>query len=164
MLDRLKGLFSLAMGIRVGDDNYNDPRNTVNQPVSQQYDFGSGTGQANVLSSEEYTIAASATETLTLDDSSLEDMFGNVSNFANVKGIRVSHSPSSDASSITVGGTFTVAFTSGTDQLAISLSTGGAFGITNNQSSYAVGGGETVTLLNNDGVEQAIVSVDLLGA
>lgn len=163
-LDRLKGLFSLTMGIRIGDDNYNEPRNTINQPVSQQYDFGSTAGKANVLSSVEYTIVASATQTLILDDSSLTDVFRNVSNFANVKGIRIHHNPDSTSSSVTIGGTFTVVFTAGTDQLAIPLAAGGGFGITNNQSSYTVGAGETITILNNDGVQSAIVSVDLLGA
>lgn len=162
-LDRLKGNFSLTMGIRVGDDNYNEPRNTINQPASQQYDFGSSAGKCNVLSSVEYTIAASATQTLILDNSSLKDVFRNVSNFANIKGFRIHHDPTSSSSGITVGGTWTVVFTAGTDELAIVFAAGGGIGLTNNQSSYAVGAGETITILNNDGVESAIVSIDLLG-
>ena len=162
-LDRLSGTMTAGMAIRVGDDNYNEPRNGMNQPVTQTYAFGSGSGQANLVSSEEYTIGTSATTTLILDDSSLTDMFGNISDFASIKGIRVHHAGGSDASSITLAGTFSVNFTAGTDQLAITLNPGEFFVLSINKSAQAVGSGETLTLLNNDGSNAATVSVDLLG-
>lgn len=162
-LNVLNGGFQALMSIRAGDDNYNEPRNGMDQPVNQAYAFGSSAGQSNLISSEQYTIGTSATQTLILDDSSLTDMFGNISDFSNITAIRIHHAGASDASSVTLAGTFSVNFTAGTDQLAISLSAGDWFGLSINQSAQAVGVGQTITILNNDGSNSATVTVDLLG-
>jgi hypothetical protein len=162
-LDRLSGTVSAGLSIRVGDDNYNSPRVGLNASVSQGYAFGSSTGQANVVYSEELSTALSSTTTLTLDNSSLEDMFGNTSNFSNISAIRIQHAGTSSASSITIGGTLTVGFTAGTDQLSITLNPGDFFMLSINQSKQAVGAGETITITNNDGSNASTTSVDLLG-
>lgn len=158
----LAGNLGAESSIKVIDDNVNAPANLVNYAVSQTYSFGTSAGQANVISSEEYSINASATQTLVLDDSSLADMFGNVADFSNVKGIRIQHKTSSTSTGITIGGTFTVAFTAGTDQLAISLAAGGFFAFSDNQVALAVGSAETITITADSG-NTAIVTVDLLG-
>jgi len=158
----LAGNLAATSSIKVIDDNVNNPAITVNYATSQTYSFGTSAGQANVISSESYSLAASATQTLILDDSSLADMFGNVADFSNIKGIRIQHSTDSTSTGITVGGTFTVAFTSGTDQLAMSLAAGGFLNFSDNQVSLAVGSGETITIVADSG-NTALFTVDLLG-
>ena len=158
----LTGNLGVESSIKVTDDNVNAPANTVNYPVSQTYAFGTSAGQANVISSESYSIAASATQTLVLDDSSLTDMFGNVADFSNVKGIRIQHATNSTSTGITIGGTFTVAFTAGTDELAMSLAAGGFLAFSDNLVALAVGSGETITIVADSG-NTAIVTIDLLG-
>jgi len=158
----LTGNFSADSSIKVIDDNVNNPAISVNYSVSQTYSFGTSAGQANVISSEEYSLAASGTQTLVLDDSSLADMFGNVADFSNIKGIRIQHSNSSTSTGITIGGTFTVAFTAGTDQLAVSLAAGGYIAFSDNAVVLAVGSGETITITADSG-NTALFTVDLLG-
>ena len=158
----LTGNLGVDSSIKVIDDNVNNPAISVNYSVSQTYTFGTSAGQANVISSEEFSISASATQTLVLDDSSLTDMFGNIADFSNIKGIRIQHTTGSASTGITIGGTFTVAFTAGTDQLAISLAAGGFFAFSDNQVSLAIGAGQTITITADSG-NTATVTVDLLG-
>jgi len=158
----LTGNLGAISSITITDDQVSTPKLPANYAVNQTYSFGTTAGKANVLNSKNYSLAASGTTTLVLDDSSLEDMFGNIADFSNIKGIRIQHSPDSTSTGITIGGTFTVAFTTGTDELAISLAAGGFFAFSDNQVALAVGSAETIKIVADSG-NTALFTVDLIG-
>jgi hypothetical protein len=163
-LNILKGSTSAQCSVRVGDDNYNEPRNNINQPVNQGFNFGNGVGEAQVLYSVQLTIPISTTQTFVLDNSSLEDIFGNLSNFADVRYCRVQHSGGSLSDGVSLGGTFLDNAMASGGTFLFAMKETDYFNFSVNRSPKAVGSGETVTLENTDATNEAIVSLDLLGA
>ena len=160
----IQGSVSAACNVKVTDDNYNTPTDVINQPVNQAVSFGTGAGQVNAFFTEEFTIAASATQTLVLDNASLVDIYGNTNSFATIKYIRIQHKFDSAASGITIGGTFMASnYQDGAANFTATKTPGEFFNDAEMDVGLTVGAGETITLLNNDGVNSAIVSIELLG-
>ncbi len=162
-IDRLNGTASARISIRIGDDNYNEPRINLNQPVNQSYSFGSGVGEANAFYSIEYTLPASASTQITLDDASIRDLFGNLTSFASIGLVRVQHSGDSQASTATLTGTFldTVCASGGTFNYTMGPTD--HYHISTNRDIKSVGASDTIVLTNDDAVNEAIISIDLIG-
>lgn len=162
-LTGLSGSTAASMNIKITDDNYNKPSETINQPVNQSYSFGTGAGQVDLAFSVELTIAPSATTSLDLDAGTLEDLFGNALTFVNVKAIRIQHVSDSAASSINLQGDYMT--TNFGASFSIVYPPGGYFDISEASAGYAVVAttGDAIDLVNNDGSNSATVSVELLG-
>jgi hypothetical protein len=162
-LNILKGSTSADMAIRIGDDNYNDPRNVLQQPVNQSWELGTGLGEANKTYSKELTITAGTTTTIVLDSTSLKDIFGNDADFADIGYLRIQHSGGSLSSNIKFGGTWTVNFVDGLDTWAINFAPTDFMQLSLGKQINSVGAGETLTLENTDLTNDATVSIDLMG-
>jgi len=162
-LTGLSGSVAASMNIKITDDNYNNPSETINQPVNQSYSLGTGAGQVDLAYSAELTIAPSATTSLDLDAGTLEDLFGNALTFASVKSIRIHHAVDSAASSINLQGDYMT--TNFGASFSIVYPPGGYFDISESSAGFAVvvTTGDAIDLVNNDGSNSATVSVELLG-
>jgi len=158
----LSGSVSAQFNIKVSDDNYNTPTANVQQPANQPYGFGTTTGNADLAFSSEFIIAPSTTQTLTLDDGSLT-LMGNSNVFVNVKAIRVHHAIDSASTDIDLAGDYMT--TNFGASFSINLPPNGIFIIGDNTVGYAVVAttGDVIELINNDAVNSAVVSIDLLG-
>ena len=162
-LTNLTGSVAASVNIKLTDSNYNQPSSVINQPVNQAYAFGTGTGQADLLHSVEVTIAPSGTETFDLDAGTLTDIFGNLLTFVNVKMIRVQHAADSAASSVNLAGDFMT--TNFGASFSKPLVPGAISFDSQNTTGYAVTAttGDAIDILNNDGSNSAIVTVDIIG-
>ena len=164
-LSKLNGNVSHGIDVVLGTDNaaLNDKQLSVNDSFVNSFKFGSGNAQANKIYSAKVSIAASATLSLDLDDSSLKDAFGNGLNFANIKSIRISHAGDSAASSVNLLGDFmTTRFGA---SFSAPLPAGASFAYADNQTGLAVTAstGDVIEILNNDGSNAADVIIDLIG-
>lgn len=165
-LTNISGPITAGLAVTVEDDNYNQPKSLINQTVSQNASFGSGVGQVNKFYSAQATIAPSGTLTLTLDDDSLIDLFGNLNTFTELKSIRISHKSDSLASDVTLGGNYMdTNFAGTTNPFTDNMSPGGFYHKGNLQSGYAVVAttGNVISIVNNDGSNAATVTVELFG-
>ena len=159
----LTGSVAASTNIKLTDSNYNQPSSTINQPVNQAYSFGTAAGQADLLHSVEVTIGASTTQTFDLDAGTLTDIFGNLLTFINVKMIRIQHAPDSAASSVNVAGDFMT--TNFGASFSHPLPPAAIYFTSENSAGYAVTAttGDAIDVINNDGSNSAIVTVDIMG-
>lgn len=159
----LSGSTAASVNIKLTDDNYNQPSTVINKPVNQPYSLGTGAGQADLLHSVEVTIPAASTETFNLDAGTLTDVYGNLLTFANVKMIRIQHAADSASSDIDVAGDFMT--TNFGASFSHNLPAGAIYFTSDNSAGYSVvvTTGDQIDIINNDGSNGAVVTVEILG-
>ena len=161
VLTQLKGPASAQLSMRAISDNYNTPEELINSQVVDSYTFGSGAGQINKFYSTKFTIGNGATQSLILDDASLINFLNIANTFTAIKVIRIQHTGLSLSSDISIAGTFMVgAFGASFNH---PLRPSGYYNTSDSDTGYTVGAGQAIDLINNDGGNEAIVTIDLFG-
>jgi hypothetical protein len=128
---------------------------------------GTGAGKARYIYVWTGTIAGAATQDFDLAGA-LTDFFGNTITFAKVKGIVLTHSSSTTATSVSLDGSVTNAFKTylGGTNPTVKVNNGYSFALMGSDATgYAVtaGTGDVLRVLNNDGTNTATVSLVVYG-
>ncbi len=164
----LQGSSSYTIDIRTRLAQDNGSRNASTLVVaSDNYSFGTGTGQANEVYSDTVTISASGNTTITLRGGSEENPLGEACSFQTIKEILVYLDPdtTNQAISVEIGNATTPwvgPFSAGTaTQECLKGGVwrqGGAKTV-----GWSVGAGQGLKIVNNDGTNAAVVNIVVVG-
>lgn len=148
-----------------------DSKTSVSKAESVTLQYGTGSGQCNLIVCQERTITASNSETLNLFDGTLKGIYGEATGFQKVKfisiGIIDNPSTSVKASSITVGNAAAnpnTLFMGGTTPTQTIYKTGPAMRQGDGVTGVTVSGAAcNVKILNNDGTNSATYRIVVAG-
>ena len=122
---------------------------------------GTGSGQADLFFQINVpALGTSATSTYDLDANTMTDPFGNTLTFVKVKAILLSHTGTSSASSIKLGGDFITTANIGTNNIVAGSSI-----LITDKTGYTVTAtsADVLTVTNNDGSNTANYDLFLIG-
>ena len=152
--------------LEIKDDNtsLSDRTLEIINGVRHTLRFGSAAGQVNKIHSAVYTLTPSQVLSLDLDADTLLDPFGNTIAFTAIKAIRLNHlaaSPSINSVKL-AGDWFTDTFGATSSLFAF---VGGELSIFQPDSEWAVTAstGDVIEITNNDGANNAEISLQILG-
>jgi len=137
------------------------PQDTFQYRPSLEYTFGDDpdvAGEADQIFHDQFTIAASSSETINL--STCLNPFGTATGFDDIKAVII-RNDSADAL-ITVGGGTWIAFF-GDSSDAIAIQTGGMLVVANPITIASVSSGQTLVISNQSGANAATVDVIIIG-
>jgi len=137
------------------------PQDTLQYRPSLEYTFGDDpdvAGEADQIFHDQFTIAASASETINL--STCLNPFGTATGFDDIKAVII-RNVSDDAQIIIGTGTWIAWFNDASD--AELLDAGGMCVHASPKAIAAVGSGHTLVITNADGVNAATVNVIIIG-
>jgi hypothetical protein len=146
------------------------PNNTTSPgPFSyagSQLTNGTGAGQADILYTNQLSLAASGTTTLNL--SSLTTQLGTSVSMARIKSFYWENSNSATSTGVAFGGAGSTPFTggyfnAGTDTLTLLNGVAQVVGVCADATAYAVSTGVNLLITNSDSVNAAKVNVGLVG-
>ena len=163
-ISNITGSVSAGYNLKIIDDNYNRPSKVINKPVNENYSFGTGNDEVNLIFSEEFIIAPFAIQTLTLNDGSMKDIYGNNLDFTSIKSMRVQHAPESAATGniILSGDYMTFAFVLQTGTFAQIMPRGSIYFMSKANTGYARGSSTEITLTSLTS-QNATITVDIIG-
>ncbi len=164
-LSNLVGTITSEFGLTIDKTNtaLSDTKLGLAKSYPIAYTFGTADNKANKIYSASLSIAASATTSLDLDGAVLEDPYGDVLTFTELKAFRIYLVLETNGSSdVSVAGDFI------TDTFGASTSYPLVAGSTWHHQdteglAVTAGTGDVIAITNNDGSNAATVIVDIIG-
>mgnify|MGYP005823426749 CR=1 FL=1 len=164
-LTNLVGTITSSFGLTLDKTNtaLSNSKLSLDKDYSIAYTYGSADNKASMCYSKKHTIAASATLTLDLDGSSMEDPYGDTLDFNEIKAFRIYLvSENNGASDVSVAGDWvTTIFGAST---SYPLVAGSIWQHIDSQGlTVTATTGDVIAITNNDATNAASVVVDIIG-